>query len=81
LVFDLLHCCCCCCWNIGGCCCLAGIVVGWVCVIKKSNSFDGDLFVDGKRLVEVSNDENGSKVIEDDDGVEVGQREGCTLDN
>ncbi len=68
--FDLLNCC----W-------LADDVIGWVWVVKISNSFDGGLLVVGKRFVGVSNDANGSNVIDDEDWVEVGQSDGWILDN
>jgi hypothetical protein len=62
-------------------CGLAENVVGWVCVIKKLNSLDGGLLVVGKRFVGISNDANGSNVIDDGDWVEVGQIDGWILDN
>ncbi len=62
-------------------CGLAENVVGWVWVIKKLNSLDGGLLVVGKRFVGVSNDANGSNVIDDGDWVEVGQIDGWILDN
>ncbi len=53
---------------------LAEGIAGWVWFMKISNSFDEDLVVDGKRLI----DANGSNTT---DGVVVGQSEGWTLDD
>ncbi len=51
-------------------CWLTEGVFGWVWFIKLLNAFDG------KRLVDGSNEANGSN----DDWVEIGQRDGWTLD-